>query len=211
MNNYWQYYSESYLQGPRCFEIPFVVNNIKEGNSLEIGANLSLFKWFFVRRGYPFTLIDPIGANFNNGKNNPLATCIKEDIRKKTSKELGTFTNVLLVSVLEHIGLGSYKQEKSYSPIKEQLKTFRHCMSFVKKTGRMICTLPYSVVKQTTELNFLLKYNYNMIQDLYKGYNLVDEKFYILTKPIHLDRWKEVSRRETEGHRGNICFVLEHK
>jgi hypothetical protein len=208
--NNWQFISESSYAGPRSFEVPYVLNRLKEGNTIEIGGNQSLFKWALVRRGKPFTLIDPMGTTFNNKQNHRLATCIKGDIRKYTSKDLGKFTNVLLVSVLEHIGLKAYGQPKDWvsSARLEQLKAFKHCMSFVKQDGQMLCTLPFTNNKEEKDPNFLLRYNKEMLNDLYKGYKLLDERFYILNQPTHLDRWKEVTLQETKDHRSNVCFTL---
>ena len=114
MVKYPKYISESANKGPRSFEVPYVLNNLIDGPSLEIGGHSSLFKWVFIRRGYPFTLIDPMNPVFNNKQNHRLATCIKGDIRKYTPEDLGTFPNVLLISVLEHISLSAYGQLKDW-------------------------------------------------------------------------------------------------
>ena len=164
-----------------------------------------------IRRGEPFTLIDPIGTTFNNGHNHRLATCMKGDIRHHTANELGKFDNVLLVSVLEHISLPAYGQTKDWagSPREEQLKAFRHCMSFVKPGGRMICTMPHTTKEEEKDPKFSLRYNRSMLDDLYDGFKLIDEKLFILTKPHHFDRWKEVDESKTVGIRSNVCFTLE--
>jgi len=213
MSKPWQYISECPYSGPRSFEVPYVLNNLLDGSTIEIGGNQSLFKWALIRKGNPFTMIDPMGTNFNNNHNHRLATCLKGDIRKFSPKDLGTFENVLLVSVLEHISLPAYGQQKDWqgSPREEQLKAFRHCMKFVKPGGRMIATMPHSTKPEEKDPKFSLRYNRSMLNDLYKGFNLVDEKLFILKDPAHMDRWIEVPEEETKGRRSNVCFILEHK
>jgi hypothetical protein len=169
-----------------------------------------LFKWAFVHRGWPFTLIDPIGTTFNNKKNHCLATCLKGDVRKVTPDKLGVFPNVLLVSVLEHIGLKAYVSSKDWenSPRAEQLQAFKHCMKFVAPGGRMLVTLPYTNKEAAKDPNFLLRYNSEMLVDLQRGYKLIDQKFFMMRTPLHLDRWQEVSEAVAGKRRSNVCFIL---
>ena len=206
-NQYERFVSESSRTGPRQFEVPYVINNLVDGPAIEIGGNDSLFKWVFARRGWPFTLIDPMGV----GLKHKLATCIRGDIRKHTPKKLGTFPNVLLVSVLEHISLPAYNQKKDWqgSPRAEQLKAFKHCMKFVKPGGRIIVTLPHSNAPAEQDPKFSLRYNNNMLADLYREGRLLDQSFFRLEHPTYLDRWKTVSQKQTVNHRSNVCFVLE--
>lgn len=213
MNNYWQFTSECPYSGPRSFEVPYVVNSLVPGNTIEIGGNQSLFKWVLIRRDNKFTLIDPMGTTFNNKQNHRLATCIKGDIREYTPKDLGKFSNVLLVSVLEHISLPAYGQKKDWkdSPRKEQLRAFRHCMKFVKSDGIMICTLPHSTKPEEKDPKFSLRYNRSMLNDLYDGFELVDESFFILSRPSYVDRWKQVPENAVNGRRSNVCFKLRLK
>lgn len=210
-NKYTKFISESVNQGPRQFEVPYVANNLVPGPAIEIGGNSSLFKWLFVRRGWPFTLIDPMNPAFNNGHNHKLATCIHGDIRKYTPAQLGRFPNVLLVSVLEHISLPAYNQPKDWkvSPRKEQLKAFNHCLKFIAPRGRIIVTLPHSNEKEESDPKFALRYNNEMLQDLQSGHKLIDQKFFRLIKPANLDRWEETTAKNTVGFRSNVCFVLE--
>jgi len=208
---YNKFISESNQIGPRQFEVPYVLNNLIPGNTIEIGGNSSLFKGVLIRRGEPFTLIDPMNPAFNEGRNHKLATCIHGDIRKYSIKELGQFNNVLLVSVLEHIGLKAYNMPKDweFSPAQEQLKAFSHCMSFVKPKGRIICTLPYGTKIEEKDPKFLLRYTNKMLKNLYQDYKLIDLKFFTIDGDPSLDRWKEVPEKETYKRRSNVCFVLE--
>jgi hypothetical protein len=208
---YQKHISESTRFGPRQFEVPYVLNNLVDGPTIEIGGNSSLFKWTLVRRGWPFTLIDPMNPAFNNGKNHRLATCIHGDIRKLSPSQTGRFPNVLLVSVLEHIGLSAYGQTKDWksSPREEQRKAFEHCLTFIAPGGRIIVTLPHSNKEEEQDPKFSLRYNNKMLRDLQAGHKLIDQRFYRLAKPGFLDRWEEVPVNKTIGHRSNVCFILE--
>ena len=208
---YPKFISESSRTGPRQFEVPYVLNNLIDGKTIEIGGNSSLFKWVLVRRGVPFTLIDPMDPSFNNKHNHRLATCIHGDIRKFTPKQLGTFPNVLLVSVLEHISLPAYGQTKDWknSPRIEQKKAFEHCLKFVAPGGRIIVTLPHSNKAEEKDPKFALRYNNEMLEDLQHGHKLIDQKFFRLIQPGYLDRWRQVPVANTIGARSNVCFVLE--
>lgn len=209
--DYPKYISESAHAGPRQFEVPYVLNNLIDGKTIEIGGNSSLFKWVLIRRGHPFTLIDPMDPSFNNKQNHRLATCIHGDIRKFSPKQLGIFPNVLLVSVLEHIGLAAYGQNKDwkYSPRAEQKKVFEHCLKFVAPGGRIIVTLPHSNKEEEKDPSFSLRYNNEMLSDLQHGHKLIDQKFFKMTRPGYFDRWEEVPAFETIGYRSNVCFILE--
>ena len=209
--DYPKYISESAHTGPRQFEVPYVLNNLIDGKTIEIGGNTSLFKWVLIRRGLPFTLIDPMDPSFNNRNNHRLATCIQGDIRKFSPEQLGVFPNVLLVSVLEHISLPAYGQKKDWkgTPRIEQKKAFEHCLKFVAPGGRIIVTLPHSNKPEEKDPKFCLRYNNEMLRDLQKGHRLIDQKFFKLTKPAYLDRWAEVPAAQTVGSRSNVCFVLE--
>jgi len=208
---YSKYISESTRQGPRQFEVPYAINHLIDGPTIEIGGYDSLFKWVLTRRGWPFTLIDPREMSGFKKKNNKLATCIEGDIRLYSAADLGTFPNVLLVSVLEHIGLSAYGQKKDWegSPREEQRKAFLHCLKFVAPGGRIIVTLPYSNKTEEEDPKFLLKYNSEMLADLQEGHKVIDQRFFVLRKPAHLDRWDEVLVKDTIDHRSNVCFVLE--
>jgi hypothetical protein len=191
--------------------VPYVLNNLIDGKTIEIGGNSSLFKWVLIRRGESFTLIDPLDPAFNNKHNHRLATCIKGDIRKYTPAQLGYFPNVLLVSVLEHISLSAYGHKKDWkgSPREEQKKAFEHCLKFVAPGGRIIVTLPHSNKAEEKDPKFALRYNNEMLADLQHGHKLIDQKFFRISKPVHLDRWEEVPAGKTKDHRSNVCFVLE--
>ena len=210
MTEPWQFMSECPYNGPRCFEVPYVINHLIPGASIEIGGNQSLFKWALIRRGEKFTLIDPLGTKFNNGANHRLATCLKGDIRSHTPQQLGKFNNVLLVSVLEHISLPAYGQKKDWSgsPRKSQLKAFNHCLKFIKPGGRIIVTLPHTTKDEETDPKFALRYNRDMLDDLQKGHKVIDEKFFIMEKPQWMDRWQEVPESQTIDRRSNVCFTL---
>jgi len=210
MSNHWDFPSISTYRGPRSFEVPYVLNNIEDGSILEIGANKSLLKWAILRRGEKYTLIDPLGTEFKGAEELDHISQLTGDIRKQKSRRLGKFDNVILMSTLEHIGLPGYRQKENWkkwgSKRKAQLWTFRHCMSFVKDNGIMICTLPYKRHNSTINNN-LIRYSRQMVDDLQKGFTLVDEKIFAQTDK-RLDRWMEVKDEETNKRRANICFVI---
>lgn len=221
MTDFWDFNGPNNHRGPRCFEVPYALNNLKDGSVLEIGGNNSLFKWAIVRKRVKYTLIDPLGTYFVGAEELKEVTCLKGDIRKFSQKQLSLFDNILLISVLEHISLPSFNQKRDWdkygSPRKAQLEAFKHCMRFLNKDGRMICTLPFGpapkedIDKKYESKDFLLRYERDMLDDLYNDYDLIDEKFFILTKPTKYRRWKEVVEEETKEHRANVCFILKHK
>ena len=161
---YQKHICECTLGGPRSYEVPYAINHLIDGTTLEIGGNRSLFAWVLCRRGWEYTIVDPI---LKEDRHSDFGTYIKEDIRKLNTKNIGTFDNVLLVSVLEHISLPAYGQSKDWkeSPRKTQLEAFKYCMDFVKTGGRMIVTLPYTVKKEWKNPKQMLRYNDEMIKD----------------------------------------------
>lgn len=210
MTNYWDFPSISTQRGPRSFEVPYVLDNIIDGSILEIGGNKSLLKWALLRRGEEYTLIDPLGTEFRGCEELDNIKQLTGDIRKEKSSKLGKFDNVILMSTLEHIGLPGYRQKEDWhkwgSKRKAQLNTFRHCMSFVKNNGIMICTLPYKKNKNLINRN-LIRYSRAMINDLQEGFTLIDEKIFALADK-KLDRWMQVEEEDINGRRANICFVI---
>lgn len=160
----------------KSVEIPWLYKNLKEGSVLDIGSEESSYIKKLVNEGRKVFQIDiRLSNNDLNTKK------ITGDIRKITPEEIGQFDNVLLISTLEHIGLNAYTYKADWkdSPILEQLRTFRHCMEFMKDDGVMPLTIPYGKYEHG---GWFLVYEKNMIEEIKKGYLVVNETYFTLKK-----------------------------
>lgn len=167
--------------GERAVEIPWLFKNLKEGSVLDIGSNESSYITRLVNEGRNITQLDirPLNNVANTRK-------VVGDIRKKAIKDLGKFDNVLLISTLEHIGLKAYDSEADWkdSPALEQLRTFRHCMDFLKEGGRILLTVPYGKYENA---GWVLTYDKDMIEEIKKRWKIINEIYFSLKNENYVE------------------------
>ncbi len=168
---------------PREIELPFVLRNVKPGTILNIGGAGGTWKWKLAK-SHKMTIVDitPIVGRIKQP-----VTYIKQDIRNFSSRE--KYDNIILMSTIEHISLPHFSKNKKgtwdKSPWDEQLKTWKHCMTFLKPDGHMLFTVPCGIPssKPLTKLH----YNEEMLDGIKSGYKILKEKYYVRSGA----EWKE--------------------
>jgi len=184
---------------PRKEEVPFILNNIKSGNILNIGGAQGEWKGKLLDKGHQMTIVD-VRKCVSNRKN---CTVIQADIRDVTSESIGTFDNIILMSTIEHISLPLFSKDNTKTwqdgPWKEQLKVFKHCTTLLKENGIIIFTVPCGTPTKAPRHKLL--YNEEMIEAI-KTECKIEKEYYILRRP---DKWEHRSEFPIE------CYSSEEE
>jgi len=168
-------------------EISWLLSKIKKGSVLDIGSLESAYIQRLLERGHR------VVRNDTRTFSCPFGTkVIIGDILKLKNDALGKFDNVLLISTLEHIGLKAYQNRASKNPFLKQQKTLRHCFHFLKKRGKLLCTLPYG---KSEDGGWYFIYDEKMVNSLIKGLNLKDKTYFTLDR--RKKGYRECLREET--------------
>jgi hypothetical protein len=164
-------------RGPRSVEIPFMFDNFKEGNVLNIGGAMGSWRDAVLNRKHSMTIIDSRKIKFDN----PSVELIQGDIRDLTLKQVGRYDNIILLSTIEHIGLPLFPGRVARDPRKTQLETFQRCMKFLRPYGHMIVTFPCGQPVDKPKHKML--YSKDMVEDLKKDNIVLKEKYAVCTNP----------------------------
>ncbi|MBA7494130.1 hypothetical protein ES702_04703 [subsurface metagenome] len=155
-------------------EIPWFLSKLKKGSVLDGGSLESTYIKNLLERGHK------VIRNDTRAFSCPFGTkVVIKDIFKLKSETLGKFDNVLLVSTLEHIGLKAYKNKASKNPLRKQNEALRHCFQFLKKGGKLLCTLPYGKFENG---GWYFIYDEKMVNSLINGLNLKSKTYFTLSK-----------------------------
>jgi hypothetical protein len=153
-------------------EIPWLLSKLKEGSVLDVGSLESLYIKELLERGHK------VVRNDTRTFSCPFGTrAVVGDILKLKSEALGKFDNVLLISTLEHVGLKAYQNRASKDPFQRQIETLRCCLQFLKKQGKLLCTLPYGKFENS---GWYFIYDDKMVESLLKGLNLKSKMYFTL-------------------------------
>jgi hypothetical protein len=176
--------------GPRAFEIPFAVNNLKPGPLLDIGQTSTvILRALSVSRN--ITVVDIAKPT----QKVPGVNYIIEDVRKATLK---TYNNIWLISTLEHVGLIAYGQKNpADDPADEQFQILRKLTAHLKPDGRLILTVPCGTPEPSPK--FALYYTEAMIDRIKEAFNVTKE-CYITSNKGGLHKWFECKRNELRSY-----------
>jgi len=156
----------------RSVEITWLMQNLTPGSVLDIGSAESKYIDFLLDTGRRVTLIDPRQQLFAR------ATTITSDARNISPAQLGTFNNVVLISTLEHIGLGAYGLPAAHGdPFEEQLKMLKHCMGFNSTQGQLLLSIPCGKYEHG---GWYLVYDRDMLATIKQCGRLVSEQYWTL-------------------------------
>jgi len=176
--------------GPRAFEIPFAVNNLKAGSLLDVGQT-SPPVLRLLSKSRSVTVVDVQRIKKISG-----IKYVIEDIRKA---ELGHYNNIWLISTLEHIGLVAYGQKSpADDPANEQFKVLKRLMSHLKPGGRLILTVPCGTPEPSPK--FALYYTIEMINRIKDNFNVTKEH-YITSNKGGLHKWFRCEKNKLRPYR----------
>lgn len=156
----------------RDAEIPWLLGKLKKGSVLDVGSLESVYIQKLLEKGHSVVRNDTRVFSCPYG-----TKVVKGDILRLDPEDLGLFDNVLLISTLEHIGLKAYQNRASKDPFCRQIKTLRHCFRFLKRGGKLLCTLPFGKFENGS---WYLIYDHKMVGILVKGLSLKSKMYFTL-------------------------------
>lgn len=170
----------------RHLEYPWIIENIniKEGKLLDVGSTACELLYELLPK-----TIEIHGINLNDQViQNKQIRFSKGDIRK-TDYPDNYFDCITCISTLEHIGVaGRYNSDNDPEG---DIKAMQEMNRILKTDGILLVTVPYGI-KDVLPINKL--YNKNRIEKLFRGYNIVEQKFLKFNKQFSL--WLKVTEEE---------------
>lgn len=172
------------ITNERIIEFPFVLKQIKDPKAkiLEVGCCESLLAFHLASIGHSITGVDLNDYEFSH----PNLKFIKGDICN-INLPTNYFDYIILVSVLEHIGLGAYG-EKAFED--GDKKTFQRLKNCLKNDGRFIITVPYGKGALTKTQRV---YDAEKLDDLLHGL-VIEKEFYY--KGLDQKYWIPVAKED---------------
>jgi len=172
------------ITNERIIEFPFILKQIKNPNAkiLEVGSCESLLALHLASMGHSITAVDLNDYEFGH----PNLKFIKGDICN-INLPINYFDYIILVSVLEHIGLGAYG-EKAFED--GDKKTLQHLKNCLKNDGRFIITVPYGKGALTKTQRV---YDAEKFDDLLHGL-VIEKEFYY--KGLDQKYWISVAKED---------------
>lgn len=178
----------------RVVENPFVLDSLerKKMKVLDVGCCDSFFIYELMARGY-----DTYGTDFNVYLREEDIKFTKADITKDIPLQKNFFDRITAISVIEHIGLGQYKD-----PLVNDgdVVAMRNLSKLLKKGGKLLLTVPisgdYAVIKRKKR-----KYDELRLKKITRGFKIEKEKYFVISRfrknsGILGNRWTEISKRE---------------
>lgn len=196
------YYGD--LISERIIEYPLIFKHLEEdeGKILDVGCYFSALPIQMASMGFDVYAIDPEGYQLKH----PNFKFFKGDVQESPFKR-GFFDTVTVVSTLEHIGLGFYKDKRDYRGDKEAVKEIRKVL---KRNGKLLLTVPYS--KRYKVTNSQRMYDNKSLTDLLNPEFKVVKK--LLFKSVK-GKWLPATEKSTPLVKGTvtkaIAFVLAKK
>lgn len=166
----------------RIIEIPFILQRLPEsGHILDVGCSNSALALQLACMGYQVTGIDVRSYSFSH----PNLKFYQEDISDISIQE-ESYDCAILISTVEHVGLGHYGDTENLSD-REFLDSVAR---YVKLNGSIFITVPFG---SFFECDWYRVYNSKKLSSLLTGYYLVDKKFF---RRISLLGWQLCSEAE---------------
>ncbi|RKY33477.1 MAG: hypothetical protein DRP68_02165 [Candidatus Omnitrophota bacterium] len=188
----------------RLVEWKFILRNLpkdKESKVLDVGCTSSLFIYELAGRGYETYGIDtrkycealPSRIKF-----------LQSDIIN-TPFPSGFFDIVILISVIEHIGLGTY-QDPIYN--EGDIGAVREIRRILKKGGFLFITTLIGNRYIITSDEPQRIYDKHRLLGLFKDFEILNERYYIFRKKwIEVD--KDIAFEEPPERFGLACLLLK--
>ena len=169
--------------GSRLVENSWVLNNLGKGkNVLDVGCCCSFLLYELIGRGY-----NTYATDFNDYDYKEKINFVKADLTKRMPFKKDFFDSIILISTLEHIGLGQYNDTLKKSGDIVALKNLKRIL---KPGGRILITIPISkeffLIKEKKR-----KYDKKALSVITKGFTLEKEEYFMFKNV-----WKKVSKKK---------------
>ncbi|MFX0075462.1 MAG: class I SAM-dependent methyltransferase [Candidatus Hermodarchaeota archaeon] len=201
-----KFFKDKWYVNERIIEHSFVLNRIdfdgKGQQALEFGCTKSYLAIQLASLGYNVVAIDLRNYIFDH----PNLTFYQENILNLDEEE--TFDLITAISVLEHIGLGAYGEEKKDSDLINILKKIS---KLLKPKGKFIATFPFG---QKYEDKFIRTFTSEDIEQIfqYLDITLVEDHYFFredhkFWRGCTLDEAKKISNAiQDRGPTGVNCI-----
>ncbi len=172
----------------RILEVPFVLQRLPKGAKvLDVGSTSSTMALQLACLGYQVTGIDVREYPFTH----PNLEFHKEDISNSSiAKE--SHDCAILISTLEHMGLGAYGDSTSMND-----RQFLDAVAaYVKRNGRILITFPFG---SRFEGSWYRVYDSQSLDALLQGYSIVDKLFARRTSLLSFAMCAEANLRDVKS------------
>jgi SAM-dependent methyltransferase len=189
----------------RAIENPWVLKNLEKGKLkiLDVGCCDSFLIYELIARGY-----DTYGIDYREYNHKEKVNFKKCDITKRIPFDDDFFDRILVISTIEHVGLGSYDDPLIKNGDKMGMKEL---IRIIKPDGKLLLTVPMSS-KFTIIENRERRYDEQSMKKLIEGFSIEKEQYFLSKK----NKWREVSKKEAFNHYSQIkevddmaCLVLK--
>jgi len=196
----------------RDFEYDFAYRSVAGDNVsvLDVGGSESLMALIFAKRGFSVTVFDY--REYQEHHQN--IQSIQGDFLNNNIPA-HTFDYITMISVIEHIGFGSYG-----APVYNDgdFRAFSEAKRILKPTGKIIITVPFASKEQQIP-GFERWYTISRIQQLFEGMHVLSEEYYIPDVLIfgRVVKWLPASLQQITqtddvvkqyGYQCNACFTV---
>jgi len=174
----------------RAVEYPWVLRQLKGfvpkgARVLDVGCSESVLSHELLARGY-----EVWGIDINDYLYKPAAMVfVKRDVRD-TGLPSNFFDAIVCVSTIEHIGLPVYGQQGM--DLNGDIRTMREFYRILKPGGYLLLTTPFAG-KEFRVVPGEREYDFQRLQLLMQGFELVREEFFIPYKLVKRVIWVKVS------------------
>ncbi len=169
----------------RLLEIPFVLQRLpKSGRILDVGCAGNTLALQLACLGYQVTAVDVREYRFTH----PNLTFLKEDISRASIRP-NSHDGAILISTLEHMGLGHYGDATGMTD-----REFLDCVArFVKQGGAIWMTVPFG---RAFEGDWYRVYDSKSLAGLIRGFTPVEKEFARRLSPFEWQLCREEDLKE---------------
>jgi SAM-dependent methyltransferase len=177
----------------------------KGSRVLDVGCSESILSHVLVIRGFRVTGLDLRDYPFQSRQ----MTFVKRNIAN-TGLPDNFFDSIVLVSTIEHVGLGVYGQPLVDNDL--DIKAFRELTRVLKPGGLILLTTPFVGTDKTRITHSERQYGFKRLEKLVHGLAILEEDYFSLYQYHHAFSWVRHDRDGAEKARfeeaGIACLVL---
>ena len=178
----------------RTLEYQWVLNNInlKSGRILDVGGANSIFPYkLSLNKKYEVYCLD-LHSVFRHPVHNIIG-----DIRYKPLP-LNYFDIITSISVIEHIGVGSYHDDRNLNGDITAVEKIRQSL---KKSGKILFTMPFGTRYEVNDFERI--YNEEKIKDLFKDFIIQEMTFFTLLDGT----WRISNKHSAQAHSPSVVAI----
>jgi 2-polyprenyl-3-methyl-5-hydroxy-6-metoxy-1,4-benzoquinol methylase len=180
--------------------------HLSKGSSvLDVGCSESILSHVLVMRGFTVTGLDLRDYPFRSRQ----MAFVKRNIAN-TGFPDDFFDGIVLVSTIEHVGLGVYGQYLVDNDL--DVKAIHELTRILKPSGLMMITTPFVGKEETRITRSERQYGFSRLEKLTGGFVVIREDYFRLYRYHHAIQWVRHDRDDAEkakfGEAGIACLVL---